>query len=100
MTDTGWGVRRNRRVWGRPDNFTTVGLPRCGPSIGLVSELNTARGTVATADLGVTLMHEHVFIMTTEIAQNYPDAWGEEEKRVADAIDRLTELKSRGGAPI
>ncbi|MDT5175328.1 MAG: phosphotriesterase-related protein, partial [Mycobacterium sp.] len=41
-------------------------------------------------------MHEHVFIMTTEIALNYPDAWGDEEKRVADAIDRLNELKSRG----
>ena len=41
-------------------------------------------------------MHEHVFIMTTEIAMNYPDAWGDEDKRVADAIDRLNELKSRG----
>src|ERR1700682_3874247 len=41
-------------------------------------------------------MHEHVFIMTTEVAQNYPDAWGDEEKRVADAIGRLKELKSRG----
>ena len=41
-------------------------------------------------------MHEHVFIMTTEIAMNYPEAWGDEDKRVADAIDRLNELKSRG----
>ncbi len=41
-------------------------------------------------------MHEHVFIMTTEVAQNYPEAWGDEEKRVADAITRLNELKSRG----
>ena len=61
-----------------------------------MSELNTARGPIDTADLGVTLMHEHVFIMTTEIAQNYPEAWGDEEKRVADAITRLNELKSRG----
>ena len=41
-------------------------------------------------------MHEHVFIMTTEIAQNYPEAWGDEDKRVADAITRLNELKARG----
>jgi len=34
--------------------------------------------------------------MTTEIAQNYPEAWGDEEKRVADAIIRLNELKARG----
>lgn len=61
-----------------------------------MSELNTARGAIDTADLGVTLMHEHVFIMTTEIAQNYPEAWGDEEKRVADAIARLNELKARG----
>ncbi|WP_373190869.1 phosphotriesterase-related protein [Mycobacterium marinum] len=61
-----------------------------------MSALNTARGPIDTADLGVTLMHEHVFIMTTEVAQNYPEAWGDEEKRVADAITRLNELKSRG----
>ncbi|HWS93281.1 MAG TPA: phosphotriesterase-related protein, partial [Mycobacterium sp.] len=61
-----------------------------------MSELNTARGPIDTADLGVTLMHEHVFIMTTEIAQNYPEAWGDEEQRVADAITRLDELKARG----
>jgi phosphotriesterase-related protein len=41
-------------------------------------------------------MHEHVFIMTTEILLNYPDAWGDEAKREADAIARLDELKSRG----
>src|SRR5947209_13353228 len=41
-------------------------------------------------------MHEHVFIMTTEIAMNYPEAWGDEDKRVADAIDRLNELTARG----
>ena len=61
-----------------------------------MSLLNTARGPIDTADLGVTLMHEHVFIMTTEVAQNYPEAWGDEEERVADAVTRLNELKSRG----
>ena len=58
--------------------------------------LNTARGAVDLADLGVTLMHEHVFVMTTEIMQNYPQAWGDGAKREADAVARLTELKSRG----
>lgn len=61
-----------------------------------MSKLSTARGAIETSDLGVTLMHEHVFMMTTEIAQNYPEAWGDEERRVTDAIDRLNELKSRG----
>ncbi|GAB7066845.1 phosphotriesterase-related protein [Mycobacterium hodleri] len=58
--------------------------------------LNTARGALDVADLGVTLMHEHVFIMTTEIMQNYPEGWGDGAKREADAVARLTELKSRG----
>jgi phosphotriesterase-related protein len=61
-----------------------------------VSELNTARGPIDTADLGVTLMHEHVFIMITEIMQNYPEGWGDEARREADAVKRLNELKAAG----
>lgn len=61
-----------------------------------MAQLNTARGPIDTDDLGVTLMHEHVFLMTTEIAQNYPEAWGDEDQRVADAIARLNELKAAG----
>ena len=60
------------------------------------STVNTARGAIDAADLGVTLMHEHVFIMTTEIMENYPEGWGDGAKREADAIARLNELKSRG----
>jgi phosphotriesterase-related protein len=41
-------------------------------------------------------MHEHVFVLSAEIDQNYPESWGDEEKRVADAIARLTELKAAG----
>jgi phosphotriesterase-related protein len=40
-----------------------------------VTSLNTARGAIDTAHLGVTLMHEHVFILTSEILQNYPEGW-------------------------
>lgn len=61
-----------------------------------MSTVNTARGALDVADLGVTLMHEHVFIMTTEILENYPDDWGDGARREADAVVRLTELKSRG----
>jgi phosphotriesterase-related protein len=61
-----------------------------------VPHLNTARGAIETADLGVTLMHEHVFILSPEITDNYPEVWGDEAKREADAVARLNELKSRG----
>lgn len=61
-----------------------------------MSQLNTARGPIDTTDLGVTLMHEHVFIMTTEITRNYPEGFGDENRREADAVARLSELKARG----
>ena len=58
--------------------------------------LNTARGPIDTAELGVTLMHEHVFILSPDITANYPEVWGDEAQRIDDAIARLNELKSRG----
>jgi phosphotriesterase-related protein len=61
-----------------------------------VPHLNTARGAIDTTDLGVTLMHEHVFILSPDITANYPEVWGDEAKREADAIARLNELKSNG----
>lgn len=58
--------------------------------------VNTVRGPIDATQVGVTLMHEHVFVLSTEVMQNYPEPWGDEEKRVADAVARLNELKSRG----
>jgi phosphotriesterase-related protein len=61
-----------------------------------MSQVNTVRGAIDTADLGVTLMHEHVFVLSPEILANYPEVWGDEATREADAIRRLNELKARG----
>jgi phosphotriesterase-related protein len=61
-----------------------------------VSSVSTAQGPVSTTDLGVTLMHEHIFVLSPEIMANYPEAWGDEDRRVADAVSRLNELKARG----
>ena len=58
--------------------------------------VNVVRGAIDSAQLGVTLMHEHVFVLSTEVMQNFPEQWGDEEKRVGDAVSRLNELKSRG----
>lgn len=58
--------------------------------------VNTVRGPIDVARIGVTLMHEHVFVLSTEIMQNFPETWGDEEKRVADAVTRLNELKAGG----
>ncbi len=56
----------------------------------------TARGAVPAADLGRTLMHEHVFIVDMEIRHNYPETWGPDEPRIAAAIAKLDELKALG----
>lgn len=61
-----------------------------------MAKIATVRGPIDSASLGTTLMHEHIFVLSTEILQNYPEDWGEEEKRAEDAIRRLNELKSRG----
>jgi phosphotriesterase-related protein len=54
-----------------------------------MASIETVRGPVDTADLGVTLMHEHVFVLTSDVQANYPGNWGDEETRVADAVQRL-----------
>ncbi|HEY3752185.1 MAG TPA: phosphotriesterase-related protein [Pseudonocardiaceae bacterium] len=61
-----------------------------------MSEVQTVLGPVAAADLGRTLMHEHVFVLTSDIQQNFPDEWGDEDARVADAVAKLAELPEIG----
>jgi phosphotriesterase-related protein len=62
-----------------------------------MAEVATVRGPVDVAQLGQTLMHEHVFVLTTEIVQNYGEGdWWDEEERVADAIAKLRALRERG----
>lgn len=60
-----------------------------------MAEIPTAAGTVATDALGRTLMHEHVFVLTPEVQQNYPGEW-DEETQVAGAIEKLSALKAAG----
>jgi phosphotriesterase-related protein len=59
-------------------------------------QVQTVLGPVGAGGLGQTLMHEHIFVLTAEVQQNYPDEWGDEETRVADAVARLRELPKHG----
>src|SRR5258708_13482855 len=61
-----------------------------------LTTVNTVAGPINPAELGVTLMHEHIFVLSAEIMQNYPETWGDEEKRISDAVTRLNELSSHG----
>ena len=58
--------------------------------------VETVRGPVDTAELGRTYMHEHVFVLTPDVQQNYPDEWGDEDQRVADAVAKLSALAASG----
>ena len=59
--------------------------------------VETVRGPVDTAELGRTLMHEHVFVLSTEHVQNYGEhGWWDEEERVADAVAKLGALRALG----
>ena len=59
-------------------------------------QVQTVLGPVDAGALGRTLMHEHVFVLTAEVQQNYPQEWGDEDARVADAVRRLSELPKHG----
>lgn len=61
-----------------------------------MSQVETVRGPVDSGALGRTLMHEHVFVLTADVQQNYPAEWGSEDERVADAVAKLGALAGIG----
>ncbi len=61
--------------------------------------VETVRGPVDVSALGVTLMHEHVFVLNEEIRQNYPGDW-DEDVRVAHAAGQLNKAVAAGIATI
>jgi phosphotriesterase-related protein len=65
-----------------------------------MSQVPTVRGPVSSAGLGPTYMHEHIFTLTADVQQNYPQEWGSEEARVADAAGKLRALAAQGIATI
>ena len=42
-----------------------------------MATIETLRGALDTAELGRTLIHEHIAIRTPGIAENWPDLWDE-----------------------
>ena len=58
--------------------------------------VESVRGPVDLGSLGQTLMHEHVFVLSTEHMQNYGRSWWNEEVRVADAIAKLNAMYAKG----
>jgi phosphotriesterase-related protein len=61
-----------------------------------MAQVETVRGPVDTAELGRTLMHEHIFVLSPDVQQNYPKEWGSEESRIADAVTKLKAAAAQG----
>ncbi len=60
-----------------------------------MSSVETVRGPIETSAMGTTFMHEHVFVLSTEIEQNFPEGW-DEGLRIDDAVEKLNDLKAIG----
>lgn len=60
-----------------------------------MGQVETILGPVEANELGQTLMHEHVFVRSPEIEENWPTGWDEDLQKAA-AIDRLRELADAG----
>ena len=59
-----------------------------------MTSINTVRGPIESGDLGSTLMHEHVFVLSPEIEKRAAE-WDEDAAQ-ATAVQRLRELKDSG----
>lgn len=58
--------------------------------------VHTVLGPVQSEDLGRTYMHEHVFLLSADVQQNYPQEWGDEQARITDAVNKLSALAASG----
>jgi phosphotriesterase-related protein len=60
-----------------------------------MSTVQTALGAIATAELGPTLMHEHIVTRSPGVQENWPHLW-DREAIVALAERKMTDLHARG----
>ena len=58
-------------------------------------QIQTLAGPIDTAQLGFTLMHEHVFVQSEGVAANFPSLWNAEEQ-TASARQQLQGLLDAG----
>lgn len=57
--------------------------------------VETVKGPLDGDELGRTLMHEHVFVLSPEVQANWPTGWDREAQVVA-AVTRLSDLHQAG----
>lgn len=58
-------------------------------------QVETLNGPIDTAELGFTLMHEHVFVQSEGVAQNFPSVW-DEPAEIDAAREKLRDMADAG----
>ena len=58
-------------------------------------QVQTATGPIDSANLGFTLMHEHIYVLSEGVVPNFPHLW-DREARIAQAVAALSEAKAHG----
>jgi phosphotriesterase-related protein len=61
-----------------------------------MGQIDTVRGPIDARDLGMTLMHEHIFIKNQELEENYPNPEWDEDRLLGVARDGLNALHLKG----
>jgi phosphotriesterase-related protein len=61
-----------------------------------MTTIHTVNGAIDSTSLGRTYIHEHIFVLTPDVQQNYPAEWGDEVDRVDDAVAKLSALADSG----
>ena len=56
--------------------------------------VNTVSGAVDTADLGFTLMHEHILVQCPGVKENFPVM--DRRKEIEKAVQKLADVQARG----
>ncbi len=51
-----------------------------------MATVDTVRGPVELDALGTTLMHEHVFVLTPDVMQNYGSGWWDSRTSSTTAV--------------
>ena len=63
-----------------------------------MTTVETALGPVATAELGPTLMHEHIVTRSPGVQENWPHLW-DRDGILAIAERKMADLHARGIPP-
>ena len=59
-----------------------------------MATIDSVSGPLDTADLGFTLMHEHIMVQSPGVKENF--AVFDREAELANAVKRLREVQDRG----